>query len=141
MYDNIGSKIKGLAMVICALEVTACVIGGLVLLAETGELIFALLLLFGPVVAWVSSWLLYGFGEGIEHLKDIEYNTRMSIHPEELIAIQEAKKQEIIKEEAIAAEENSVILYCYQCGEKLFFDKSLTQAECPYCGADLKIES
>ena len=38
----------------------------------------AIILLFvGPIVAWISSWLLYGFGELIDKVCDIERNTRI----------------------------------------------------------------
>lgn len=73
MYDNIGGKIKGLAKVIFIIEAAICVIAGLVLASEDEAGI--LLLLLGPAVAWISSWLLYGFGELIEKTSVIAYNT------------------------------------------------------------------
>jgi len=39
-------------------------------------LIGVLLIVIGPFVAWVSTWLLYGFGEIIDKLTEIERNTR-----------------------------------------------------------------
>lgn len=74
MYDNIGKKIKALAKASFIVEAIATVIVGLVLLTESEEPIFLLVLFFGPVVAWVSSWLLYGFGELIDKVCDIERN-------------------------------------------------------------------
>jgi hypothetical protein len=35
-----------------------------------------LVMVVGPIIAWVSSWLLYGFGELIDKASDIERNTR-----------------------------------------------------------------
>ena len=68
MYDNIGGKIKGLAKAFFIVEAIAAVIAGIALMAIDEDLILfgALALILGPVVAWVSSWLLYGFGELIE---------------------------------------------------------------------------
>ena len=78
MYDNIGRKIKGLAIVVFIVEAIAAIIGGIALMITLDDLILLglLVLLFGPLVAWVSSWLLYGFGEIIDKLCDIERNTR-----------------------------------------------------------------
>lgn len=66
-YDNIGSKIKNWAKGIFWVEAIAAVIGGIVLLCE-GEVVPGLLvILFGPVAAWMLSWLLYGYGQLIEN--------------------------------------------------------------------------
>ena len=80
MYDNIGKKIKSLAKWTFIVEAIAAIITGISLLVADEDLILAGLLTFfcGPIVAWVSSWLLYGFGEIIDKLCDIEFNTRSS---------------------------------------------------------------
>ena len=75
MFDNIGGKIKGLAKVLFWLEAIASVIVGLVLVEDT-EGLSLLLAIAGVLVAWVSAWFLYGFGEIIDKLRDIERNTR-----------------------------------------------------------------
>lgn len=78
MYDNIGGKIKGLAKAIFIIETIAAVITGIVpMMIEEEFMPFCfLVMIVGPIVAWVSSWLLYGFGELIEKACDIERNTR-----------------------------------------------------------------
>ena len=78
MYGNIGGKIKGLAKAFFIVEAIVAVIAGIALMASDENLIFfgVLSLILGPVVAWVSSWLLYGFGELIDNTRDIERNTR-----------------------------------------------------------------
>lgn len=78
MYDNIGGKIKGLAKIIFIVEAIAAAISGLALIVSNEETVFAGLLavILGPVAAWVSSWLLYGFGEIVEKVSEIERNTR-----------------------------------------------------------------
>lgn len=80
MYTDIGKKIKSWAKVVCIAEAIAAVIGALIMMfsAEDGIMmaIGLFLLVGGPVVAWVSSWLLYGFGEIIDKLTEIEENTR-----------------------------------------------------------------
>ena len=70
MFQNIGGKIKGLAVTAFILEALGLVIAGIGLAVSAryeDEMMAGILtLLLGPVIAWVSSWLLYGFGELIE---------------------------------------------------------------------------
>ena len=84
MYDNIGEKIKGLAKWTFIVEAIVAVITGIAMMmvGEGEELSFygLLVMLLGPIAAWVSSWLLYGFGEIITKLCDIERNTRGAVN-------------------------------------------------------------
>ena len=75
MYDNIGGKIKTLAVWTFIVEAVASIITGFILMAEEDTL-YILLCLVGPIIAWVSSWLLYAFGELVEKTCDNENNTR-----------------------------------------------------------------
>ena len=76
MFDDIGKKIKNIAV----LFTTFCIIGGLIggiLLLARGTLVLGLVLLIAvPVASWVSSFALYGFGQLIENtdliVKNIE---------------------------------------------------------------------
>ncbi len=76
MFDNVGRQIKSFAKVLFYLGVVGSFIGGLVLLAmgseawEGGTFIIAglLLIVVGTLVSWISSLLLYGFGELIEKI-------------------------------------------------------------------------
>ena len=83
MYNNIGGKIKGLAFGTFLFEAIGSFITGIVLTTiglldgDTTLLLSGFLtLLLGPVVAWVSSWLLYGFGQLISNTDDIVYMMR-----------------------------------------------------------------
>ena len=79
MFDNIGGKIKSLAKAIFIIETIICIIAGLVMLTEgSDDLMIAgiVTMIVGPLAAWVSSWLLYGFGELIEKTTEIAENTR-----------------------------------------------------------------
>lgn len=79
MYDNIGRKIKGLAKAVFIVEAIAAVITGIVLMASyLNPIIGLLVMVVGPLVAWVSSWLLYGFGELIDKTCDIARSTHGS---------------------------------------------------------------
>lgn len=100
MYDNIGKKIKGSAIAIFIIGALACIIIGIVKIVtaddglELTDNLLSLLssyqskeqrifygiciLLLGPVLSWILSWALYGFGELIEKTCAIERNTRSS---------------------------------------------------------------
>ncbi len=107
MFDNIGGKIKGLAKVLFWIEAISAVIAGLVTVEVTEgfSLLFALA---GILVAWISSWFLYGFGEIIDKLCDIERNTRggerkseaqVRVDSERISKIEKLRSQGLITEE------------------------------------------
>ena len=110
MFDNIGGKIKGLAKAIFYVEAVAAFIAGIVIMSEGDEMILFGLLIWvvGPLVAWVSSWFLYGFGEIIDKLCAIERNTRggerkseaqEKIDSERISKIENLRSQGLITEE------------------------------------------
>ncbi|MBE6732538.1 MAG: hypothetical protein E7561_00875 [Ruminococcaceae bacterium] len=81
MYENIGGKIKGLAFGIFIVEAIAVFISGsliMVLSYDNGYLIGLLLVILGPIVAWLSSLVLYGFGELIVKVSKIEESLSIS---------------------------------------------------------------
>lgn len=80
LYADIGKKIKGWAKWIFVIEAIASVVGaiGMLFAAEDGGMIITALLalILGPVLAWVSSWILYAFGELVDKTVQNEQNTR-----------------------------------------------------------------
>ncbi len=76
MYNNIGKKIKFIAQLIGAIGILAAILIGITLYSNTKNGIFILVIIGGSLVAWISTWLLYGFGEIIDKLCAIEQNTR-----------------------------------------------------------------
>ena len=74
MYEDIGGKIKLLAKIGFIVAAVCCVIAGIVLLALELTLWGLLSLLLGPVLAWVSSWVLYAFGELCEDMHAVRHN-------------------------------------------------------------------
>ena len=53
------------------IETIGCVVAGLLMLMAPDATIIGILLIpCGPVMAWLSSFLLYGFGELIESAQD-----------------------------------------------------------------------
>lgn len=99
MYDNIGSKIKTLAIWSFVVEAFAAIIGGIAVLGDQGlgdGWWGLLILILGPIVAWVSSWVLYGFAEIIDTLCEIEHNTRgRERKSEERIKVENEKNSEL----------------------------------------------
>ncbi len=75
MFENIGGKIKGLSVAIFLIVAIGSVILGLSML-EVTDGVSLILSLIGVLIAWISSWFLYGFGEIIDKLCEIEMNTR-----------------------------------------------------------------
>ncbi len=75
MFDNIGSKIKTLAKVVFWVEAVIAVIVSLALLDAT-EGLSLLYSILGVLAALITAWFLYGFGEIIDKLCQIEKNTR-----------------------------------------------------------------
>lgn len=75
MYNNIGKKLKLLAKIDFFFNAIATFIAGIAILAslyadygeDTHLAIGLVLMLVGPIAAWVSSWLLYAFGQLVEN--------------------------------------------------------------------------
>lgn len=69
MFDNAGGKIKAIAKVIAWIGIAVCGIYGFVMLVSVEDmaLIGLLVMTVGPLAVWISSLVLYGFGELIEN--------------------------------------------------------------------------
>lgn len=70
MFDNVGSKIKALASFFCwggiiASVIGGIIIGGIIVITLDEDLVWAGLavIIIGSLLSWVSSFVLYGFGE------------------------------------------------------------------------------
>ena len=67
MFENIGGKIKTLATTITWVGIIGFVILG-ILTMDTSSIAAGLLIaLFGSLLSWISSWLLYALGELVEN--------------------------------------------------------------------------
>ena len=76
MYNNIGKKIKVLVIVLCILECIGAFVTGIIFVSDSSdEEIGVIIMIAGPIFAWISSWFLYGYGEIIDKLQDIANNT------------------------------------------------------------------
>lgn len=71
LYDNIGGKIKSAAGWTFIVETIVLIITGIVMAIDNYDGVYFLISIFGPIVAWVSSWILYAFGELVEDVHAI----------------------------------------------------------------------
>ncbi len=66
MFDNIGNKILCLARFLCIMGIIGSVIYGITLIVNGATISGFMYILVGPLVSWISCFLLYGFGQLIE---------------------------------------------------------------------------
>jgi hypothetical protein len=66
-FNNIGEKIKALAKWSFYIASTVYIIAGLATAINTDILSGCLFIILGPILAWVSSFLIYGFGQLVEN--------------------------------------------------------------------------
>ena len=151
MYDNIGGKIKNWAIWIFIVEAIAAIIGGIALIANDNGLVGFLTIVFGPIAAWVSSWLLYGFGQLVENSDIIaaEYNRKNAKH-EKVVEKNNERKQEQRKKAIKAtianpeiSEDEFVDISCPNCKAELSFPKGQLQSgeelTCPMCDVPISV--
>lgn len=79
MYKNVGGKIKGQSKTVAIIEAFLTLIMASSFMFTDDEKMVGvgvLVIVIGCLAAWVSSWLLYGFGEIVEKVCLIEEHTR-----------------------------------------------------------------
>ena len=166
MFDNIGRKIKDLAEIIFVIEALLFFgIGLYFIIALELVGVGVILMLLGPLISWVSSWLLYGFGEIIDLLTDIKYNTQ-NLNTKTNVELKKNEKgknaiaNKTIKTVLIKDKKNApnkannfevnfgekelqdvefIDVTCPECNELLSFEKDFKSGECPACGAAIKL--
>lgn len=150
-FDNIGGKIKGLAKFIFAILTIIALIGGLFFLIkgkevvgnDVIEIIGLLIIMVGPILAWINSWLLYGFGQLIEN-SDIIANDYSQKYE-----IREKKRETRLREDAKISISNPEVpndeyidIVCPECREELSYTKEQLQGEnivCPICNTNISL--
>ncbi len=69
MFENVGSKVKTLARVVCWIGIIGSIIGGIAIMAQ-GENLFLVGILsavLGSFFSWIGSLSLYAIGEAAEN--------------------------------------------------------------------------
>lgn len=118
MYDNIGGKIKGLSMAIAVIEAASSAIIGFIMMVTDEDLVLIGLIIvpIGCLVAWISSWLLYGFGELIEATRSIatvvnrNLNDSLKISEEKMDSVRLARLQSLLSSNLLTEKEYKEII-------------------------------
>ena len=118
MFENIGKKIKTLANVLCWLGIIVSIITARIMFImaeaasyDTDGLYIGLgfsFLFLAPLFSWINSFFIYGFGELIDKICDIERNmrsdgrksnTQVEIELERVEKLERLRSQSLITEE------------------------------------------
>ena len=130
MFDNIGLKIKMLAKFSTIIGIVISCIVGFVAMLSGAFLMGLLYALIGALIAWVGSFLLYGFGELVENNQIIA-----------CYCMENPKNNEGAQSNSSSTLNNSVkfddhsrrpqtMKSCHKCGG--YYDVGIE--ECPHCG-------
>lgn len=118
MYENIGAKIKGLATGIFAVGTIISIVYAIKSFDSGIEL---LILLLGPLFAYISSWILFAFGELVENISTIT-----NLLQKENNNVTESYVPSVIQVSNSATPDN---------------DNTPETSYCPVCGADVTNDS
>ncbi|MBR5345380.1 MAG: hypothetical protein IK127_06100 [Clostridia bacterium] len=113
MFDRIGQKIMGLAKSLFIIESILFVGGGIVMFfSRLTALIVSgiVLIILGPILAWLSSWLLYAFGQIADDLHELR-NTHNKSNKNNGVrdgknSQKQLKKEDKTNQSAITTEQN-----------------------------------
>ena len=153
MYDNIGKKIKDSAKWIFATEAIAAVIGGICVIVDDFDSFFIglLLIIFGPCVAYVSTWLLYAFGQLVENSDIIAQEYRRTNKKYEKTVAKNNERKQNQKRQNIKAtianpdvkEDEYIDMNCPYCKAEITYMKGEVQSGeeliCPMCDSPISI--
>ena len=132
MWDNIGKKLKGVAKAMCILAAIGGVIASYLVwyncYFEEEILIGFLIIALSLFVALVSSWFIYGFGELVEKVSDIERNTRGGERKSEATESERKVEAKELYDLDVFANVN-----CPKCSEKFSFRVGTNEISCPHC--------
>ncbi len=93
MFDQIGQRIKTLAVVITVIGMIISVIMGCDYIFNKSRRVYGLIVIVGGIIAsYIGSFILYGFGEIIDKLCDIS----KSLNEQKILAV--AKEAENIND-------------------------------------------
>ena len=67
MFKNIGGKIKNLAVAITCIGIILSIVVGGVIISEGESTVGLLVMLVGFLASWISTFILYGFGQMVEN--------------------------------------------------------------------------
>jgi predicted RNA-binding Zn-ribbon protein involved in translation (DUF1610 family) len=150
LYVDIGSKIKGMAKWTFIVEAIGLIITGIALAIEQ-DFPYILVAIIGPIVAWVSSWILYAFGELVEDVhalrdkippiyKPIVKNDTEQKQPQTKINPNVTNKETPTFQKSIEINSNCAEVPQQNVSQKeaeAKKEEALGALPCPECGEDL----
>ena len=131
MFNNIGEKIKALAVIICWIGIILSVICGLAIMviakgASDSFFVALLIIAFGSLGSWIGSFFMYGLGQLIENSDVLVENTNILIVQNEKKANGTHPSHSNISP---AFESNTIHKWrCPKC------ENVIDETVCPYCG-------
>jgi len=151
LFGNSGKKVKSLALGVFFVEAIGSIITGIILMGigiifmVTDYFIaFGLLaIVFGPAIAWLSSLVLYAFGELVDktcgiHNKVVGVEApgpKAPVYQPANVATQPAPVAT-----ATTANDGSKEVTCPTCNNRLSFPVETTTGQCPYCNSKFNIQ-
>ena len=123
LYVNIGGKIKDWAKWIFVTESIAAIIGGICLIADWEELLGIMTIIFGPVVAYVSSWILYAFGEIVEDI----HAMRNKYYPQTEEQLNRETEEKAKREVEEIAYEKAQTFTCPNCQKDVYYGNPMCE--------------
>jgi len=150
MYNNIGDKIKVLAVIeVVVMSIISITVGAKFLLTEA-IVSGVITIIIGPIVSWISSWVIYGIGEAAENSAYIkEWILENALRGGKRPAPVERRPEEVensyamqnVKQIAGAIEvetDSHGEASCPKCRKTVTFDPPNCARKCNHCQAMLK---
>ena len=133
MFNNIASKIKGLAIILTWIGIILSVLTGvmiaLALEGEFGVLIGVGIIIIGCLMSWIGSFLLYGFGQLIENTDAVAMQGAKQASQASPAAPQAAAPAPFVQPaSAPVAQPAPAKSFCTNCGSEKW------SVVCPVCG-------
>ena len=135
MFDNIGGKIKALAVVLCILGMVLVVILGCMLF-EDSVLTGLVTIVAGCVASWIGSFFVYGFGQLVEDTSAIREALKGQSKTETVkkaLPIQEQRPTKSSVAQAVPSVAKKVEVSGWTCSKCQFFNTT-SKDKCSLCG-------
>lgn len=131
MYSDIGTKIKKMVEFVVGAGIAFFVIWGIIaIISQPKSLSGLLIIIIGPLLCWLSGFILYGFGELVDKVCAIEKHLQSSAAKKQLAEEAETEISHVIP---YMKEENTWV--CPECCR----EHAACEKTCK-CGYEIKNE-
>ncbi|MBR3816883.1 MAG: hypothetical protein IKJ27_09180 [Clostridia bacterium] len=137
MFNNISEKIKTLANVMCWIDIIVSVIISIFIIFIN---LWAglICLILGPLVSWIGSFVLYGFGTLIENSeKTTAYLRYLAEAERKRINKEKDRNAEASAERTKNFSSNTNFVKCLECRNIVDISKLDESGICPWCGCEM----